>query len=108
MKGNGSGGIPTTSPAFGFEARDFKKLKIQPLFPPAMCVGWPERATSLLQLLLLAVVLGGEGSGGGPRMGSGCSDPDPCPGTTSDRGSEGLALSGLSSQLKPSISFEMV
>lgn len=82
---NGSLAIPTASPTFGLQARSFKKLKIQPLFPPAVCVEWPEGATSVLQMLLLGAVLE-EGALGGTGVGSNCSDPGPCPGTTSVRG----------------------
>lgn len=84
VKGNGNHAIPTASPAFGLKARCFKKLKIQHVFPPAVCVERPEEAASLLHLLLLGAVLE-EGALGGTRVGLSCSEPGPCPGTTSVR-----------------------
>lgn len=68
VKGNGSRAIPTASPAFGLKASSFKKLKMQPIFPPAVCAEQPEGATPLLQVLLLGAVLE-EGALGGNQGG---------------------------------------
>lgn len=68
------------------QGKECQKAEIQLLFPLAMCVEWPEEGTCLLlQLLLLGAVLV-EGALGGTRVGWSCSDPGPCPGTTSVRG----------------------
>lgn len=66
VEGNGSLEIPTASPTFGLKARGFKKIKIQPLFPPAVCVERPEGVTPVLQLLLLGAVLEEGALGGEP------------------------------------------
>lgn len=107
VEGNGSLEIPTASPTFGLKARGFKKIKIQPLFPPAVCVERPEGVTPVLQLLLLGAVLE-EGVLGGNQGGLELVWPRPLPWHHLSQGLEGLASSGLHSHLKSSIFFEMV
>lgn len=80
VEGNGSYAIPTASPVFGLKARGFKKLKIQPLFHPAVCIEQPEGDT------FPGAAAAECCAGGGTEVGSSCSNPGPCPGTTSVRG----------------------
>lgn len=84
VEGNGNHAIPTASPAFGLKARGFKKLKIQRLFPPAVCVERPEEAPCCS--CCCWVLCWRRGLCGEARVGFSCSEPGPCAGTTSVRG----------------------